>query len=184
MPTDNLYKFAAISGMWLALGLLLFFAWLIHTDIQLDRESKAFPAYANAKNTLRNIEQRLEAIDNGMPEQNKLSWVSQDLSAGKERSLLQKIAKRHRKTIADFQALNVSSDISETMDVFQRTDVRCLGVIYIFFTVSMLIFGFTGWKRKVHDVDMELRAIDLTARKKELEKLELELAEKRGVSNE
>ena len=44
-PTDNIYKFMAISGLWFVAGFIALYIWLANTHIQLDKESLRSQSY-------------------------------------------------------------------------------------------------------------------------------------------
>jgi hypothetical protein len=45
-PTDNIYKFMAISGLWLFAGFVALYIWLVSVQIQLDKDSARLQSYS------------------------------------------------------------------------------------------------------------------------------------------
>lgn len=174
VPTDNLYKFMAVSGMWMAFGLIVFFGWLVSIDIQMAKESKEAQAYFFSANMISQIDRRIASLDAGKIDENGIPGISTSLDPDQERRFLQEAAKNHRRTMDEY-AGSINKNSGEKLDVLKRTDVQIAGVVYILFAAVFLGVGFTRWVVRVHDVDMQMRDLDLQAKHLAVVKLNLEI---------
>lgn len=52
-----------------------------------------------------------------------------------------------------------------------------IGIVYIVLASYLFVFGFSRWKRNLHDVDGKVRLLDLRSRELGIEKLQLEIAQ-------
>jgi len=178
IPTDNLYKFSAISGVWMLFGLLVLYGWLINLDLEIKKELRATQAYFTLGNTLKNVEKRLDTITQGKMDEARSPLIPTSFSIEQERSFLTKISKNIKSEIEKNKHF-IDANSSEALEVFERTDVQVFFIVYLFFTVIFVVYGFIGWKTKLHDVELEIRKLDLETRRKMLEKLEFELKKER-----
>jgi len=74
-PTDNIYKFMAISGLWFIAGFIALYIWSVNTQIQLDKEILKAQSYFFSIKIERTIKKRLESIKKEEFDRNRLDWV-------------------------------------------------------------------------------------------------------------
>jgi len=173
-PTDNIYKFMAISGLWFIAGFIALYIWLVNTQIQLDKESLRSQSYFFSVNMERNIKTRLGSINNEKFDENRLDWVPASYTPEQENKFLTKALENHQDTINKNKDV-VDSNIGEELKLIERWDVRIAGALYIFLMVGLTWFGFSRWVTKTHIVDEELRNLERDIKLKMLLKLELEI---------
>lgn len=175
IPTDNLYKFSAISGLWMLIGLFIFYAWMISLSIKLERYNEDSFAKMISKNSLYLLEKRVGSIKNGDLDSNRLDYIPEAWNEDQELRYLSDEIKVLKDKINSYK--DYSKDMIKSLDVFSRVDVIIFGITYIFFCASLVVFGFFGWKRNLHDVEKEMRSVSLNIQIKTLEKLELEISD-------
>lgn len=173
-PTDNIYKFMAISGLWLIAGFFVLYAWLVNVQVQLDKDMIRSQAYFFSVNMERNIKQRLDSIDEEKFDENRLDWVPERFSIKEERHLLNIAYENHKKSIEKNEDV-LESNPGEKLQLIKRWDVRVASGVYVFLMVGLTWFGFSRWVTKTHLVEERLRDLDREIKRRTLEKLELEI---------
>ncbi|GHA95968.1 hypothetical protein ACFFLG_03620 [Shewanella indica] len=172
-PTDNIYKFMAISGLWFIAGFIALYIWLVNTQIQIDKEALNSQAYFFSVNMERKIKNRLDSIEKGKLDENRLDWVPASYTPEQEEMFLSKALENHQETIKkNKDALN--SDTGEELKLVERWDVRIAGALYILFMVGLTWFGFSRWVKN-HIIDETVKTLDREIKEKSLKKLELEI---------
>lgn len=173
-PTDNIYKFMAISGLWFVVGFIALYIWLVNTQVQLDKERLKSQAYFLSVNMERGIQNRLNAILAHKPAENRLGWVPTSWTLEQEAKILSIALENHQETIRKNKDV-LESRTGEGLLLLERWDVRIAGALYISLMVGLTYFGFSRWFAKTHLVDEELRNIDRDIKLKSLEKTALEI---------
>jgi hypothetical protein len=172
-PTDNIYKFMAISGLWFIAGFIAIYLWLVTTQIQLDKEALKSQQYYFSVNMERKIEKRLASIENKNFGENSLDWVSVSYTPKQEKEFISKALKNHQETIQNNKSVNEST-IGDKLKLLERWDVRVGAILYIILMVILTWFGFSRWVKKTHLVDEEIKSLDQKIKDKNLKKLETE----------
>lgn len=95
-PTDSLYKFSAIWGLRMILGVLIFFGWLISVEMKINREYEASLDYFRSAMVVPSIERRIASLKQGDIEGNKLDWALSHWSPQDEQRILQGALKSHQ----------------------------------------------------------------------------------------
>lgn len=174
-PTDNLYKFMSIFGLWLLLGLVLLFAWLGYLDFQIKKESERSQAYFISTNMESKISTRLASIKAMHFNENRLEWILPSTGIEQEQKILQMALDNH-KQIIDKNKDSLNHNIREMMEMLESMDFLWIVMIpiYVFLAVGCPYFGFTRWYRYIqkpseaaHDLDCRLK--EATLRKIEAE---------------
>lgn len=173
-PTDNIYKFMAISGLWFIAGFIALYIWLVNAQIQLDKELLRSQSYFFSVNMERNIKTRLSSIENEKFEENRLDWVPVTYTPEQEKKFLTKAIKNHQDSINKNKDV-LDSNIGEELKLFKRWDVRGGVALYIALMLGLTGFGFSRWVTKIHTVDEGLRNLERNIKQKTLQKLELEI---------
>lgn len=173
-PTDNIYKFMAISGLWLCAGFIALCIWIVNTQVQLDKERLKSQSYFFSVNMEREIENRLNSIGAGKPAENRLHWVPASYTLEQEKQFISEALKNHQETISKNKDV-LESTTGEEFRLLERWEVKIFGLFYVFLMTGLTWFGFSRWVTKTHLVDEELRNIDKDIKLKSLEKTELEI---------
>ena len=173
-PTDNIYKFMAISGLWFIAGFIFLYTWFIKTEIDLANQSQKIRSYSDSKVILNKINLRLESINTNEISANKLDWIPIDMDIKTEKIILLGAKDNHQKYI-DKATKDIDKEIGNELKLFDRLDVRIVSIAYIILMVFLTVFGFFGWFKKSHKIDEQTREIDLLIKQKTLEKINLEI---------
>lgn len=182
-PTDNIYKFAAITGIWFAVALAVIFLGLAYVKDQniIERQRSSNYDYAVAQVAL--IARRLDFIASGNEDSGRLVWMPISVPVEAEKPQLDNLLREYRATVTTYEATPRS-------EVVQRSEQLVIVVSYWFYVVFALIivlavvltiFGFGGWYRYVQRPAERLLEVELKLRHAELKKLELELRNPRSL---
>ncbi|UTW03976.1 hypothetical protein KDX31_02815 [Amphritea atlantica] len=174
IPTDNLYKFCAISGMWMFFGLVVLYTWIVAITIQIEKEGSASTSYYSSLITVSDIERRLDSIEKGLEKENKLDWTSTEWDIDQEKNFLEHALKNHRKSMK-LNEYAINSDTGEQLNLIKRPAVYIPGLLYLALMSFLLVIGFFRWKTKIQDIDLEIRKVELETKKRALVKLDLEI---------
>ncbi|WP_218396777.1 hypothetical protein [Alteromonas lipotrueae] len=172
-PTDNIYKFMAISGLWFIAGFIALCIWLINTQIQLDKEGLKSQSYFFSVNMERKIKRRLESIENNEFDKNRLDWVNSSFTPEREKLFITKALESHQEAIEKNRDI-LNSKTGEELKLLERWDVRIAGLLYIALMAGLTGIGFYRWITKTHLVDEETRSFDRDIKEKTLKKLKSE----------
>ncbi len=178
IPTDNLYKFMAVTGLWLLIGVLIFLGWLIKLDVDIQRHSKEEQAYFSSVSILHNIKLREESIAAGRMEENRLPGLRHYENIEDEKRFLA-MASEAQEAAVSKHAYVLDEHPGDQLILLDRWDVKAFVVAYIALASFLFYFGFKGWKVNLHDVEVRGRTLDLEIRERTLEKLKLDIAEAR-----
>ncbi|RUR43611.1 hypothetical protein [Vreelandella populi] len=173
-PTDNIYKFMAISGLWFVAGFIALYIWLVNTQIKLDKEALISQSYFFSVNMERNIHNRLSSIESGEADENRLDWVPSSYTLEQEKTFISKALDNHQENINKNKDV-LESNTGEELKLVERWDVRIAGALYIFLMVGLTSIGFYKWITKTHSVEEDLRNLEKEIKLKTLKKLELEI---------
>lgn len=174
IPTDNIYKFFAILGLWMMLGVVALFGWFIYLDFQLEDQSIASRAYYSSVNSVEEIESRLNSIEQGEFDQNKLDWVPASWDIEQEKHALAVAKDNHTKSISS-NKWAIETEVGKELKYLGHPVVVFSGVVYIAIAVFLFYIGFRGWKIQVHDLDVELKQANIQLAKLSNQKLDLEI---------
>jgi hypothetical protein len=173
-PTDNIYKFMAISGLWFFAGFIALYVWLINTQVQMDKELLRSKAYFFSVNMEQDIRVRLRSIENEKLDENRLDWVPSSFTQEQEKNFLAKALENHLESINKNKDV-LHSNTGEELKLIERWDVKIVGTLYIILMVGLTWFGFSRWVTKTHRIDEELRILEKDINLKILQKLKLEI---------
>jgi hypothetical protein len=172
-PTDNIYKFMAISGLWFIAGFIALYIWSVNIQIQLDKEALKSQSYFFSVNMERKINRRLKSIEKGEYELNRLDWVHSSYTPKQEKFFISKALENHQETIKNNNDV-LDSKTGEELKLIERWDVLIAGALYIALMVGLTWFGFSRWITRTHFVDEETKSFDRKIKEKTLEKLNAE----------
>lgn len=166
-PTDNIYKFMAISGLWLMFGFIALYVWIEYSIIQLEKEGDNTSTYLTSKYKVDEIERRVNAIENGNLEDFKLSWLRETKSPEDELNALEPLLEFHRaraeayKSMIPLSAIYGESDAYERFKIIKRTDFKMVLLVLIVLMVCLTLYGFTRWAQKTQATDEKLKKLDI-----------------------
>ncbi len=164
----------AISGLWFIAGFLALYVWLVSVQVQLDKDRIRSQAYFFSVNMELNIKRRLDSIEEGKDDENRLDWVPKNFSVEEEKYFLTKAHQNHQETIAKNKDV-LDSNPGEELQLIKRWDVRGAFFVYVLLMIGLTWFGFSRWITKTHRLEEGLRDLDKDIKEKTLEKLELEI---------
>ncbi len=168
-PTDNLWKFMAISGMWGGIFILITYILLILSQAAMNRNSTVIDKVFWNDQEIDQIRNREVAIQQGRVNDDRTQWLYFGNSIPKEKEIL---ANRIEYLKRENERLGASPKATAPLDL-QMVEIkfleRFIGFCYVLLCVS--IFGFLGWWKYVQLPSQRRMEI-------ELQLLEIELKEK------
>lgn len=173
-PTDNLYKFIAIFGLYLLLGLLAFFSWLGYLQFHSEREMKRSQAYFFSVQMESQISARLSSIKAKRLSENKLEWTPPGATSDQEQKFLQMALENHRQTIQKNKDV-LNTRPGEELEVMKAMGYFWLMPIYVLFAVGCPFFGFLGWYRKIQRPSEEAHVLDCKLKEATIRKTDAEI---------
>lgn len=145
-PTDNLYKYMAITGVWLTFGLVVAFLWIGHLNYQLNIRSGNLSVYAFAQTKIFEIERRLKSLEDNDIHSNKLDWLPESIS--NEEEFLKQILNNHIKNKTEAEKSLDNKDI-EITEILEHMKLHYIFSAYAVISLFLLIFGFWRWYKLV-----------------------------------
>lgn len=178
-PTDNLYKFVAILGLWMFLGLLALLGWFVYLEYEVKDNSIASSSYFRSVQALSEIEDRMESIRTGNLEENKLDWVHKSLDLEQEKHVLEIAQENHSESVAKNQYA-VDSEVGEELRYIKPPVAIVFGIFYIACMSFCFVIGFWKWKKKIQDPEIVFKKKNTELLEKSIEKLNLEIQALKG----
>ena len=172
-PTDNLYKFMALSGVWLMVFLLAFYAWLMNADYEIRAEAKELKAFITAQSSLRNIQARLASVRAGHLGENRLVWIPKEWPIEQEVHVLSEVASSHQQTVETYQKSN-HNKYEESLDRLSSMGSTWFLVSYVAAAFGLTYTGFALWYRRVQKPNEVAARIELDIKNTSLRKVEPE----------
>jgi len=105
------------------------YVWLVNVQIQLDKDRVRSQAYFFSVNMERNIERRLDSIEAGDVDKNRLDWVPSNFSIEEEKHFLEIAQSNHKETIKKNEDV-LDSNPAEDLQLIKRWDVRIASAFY------------------------------------------------------
>jgi len=179
-PTDNLYKFMALTGTWLMIFLLAFYAWLLNADYEIRLEGRQLQAFVSAQASLREIQVRLLAIREGRHAENIVSWVQKDWPLEQEVRILSSVAVSNGRIVDEYQKSN-HGKLGEIFDRLSSMGFLWFIVPYVGGAVALTYSGYRLWYRRVQIPNESMARVELELKVASVRKLELEIKQTRRV---
>lgn len=164
IPTDNFYKFIAITGVWLTLGTIIFLIYLGYLNYRLEIERIESNSYFRSSSTLRNVELRLKSIEEGKLTENILAWTPDFEKIEDERVFLEKLKDNNEKVVKEYEA-NEEIKAHEVLSIAEKMGLTWILPIYIFSSLICFSYGFKHWINKVQKPTDELLQLDIQIKK-------------------
>ncbi|WP_154124057.1 hypothetical protein [Grimontia hollisae] len=173
-PTDNLYKFMAITGSWLMALVVVLFMFIGYINHDLERATVQQQSYMNSLKALRGIELREESIRNGDLTENILPWVPVSDGSNRELEYLNDRKEEHQKYISNVEENQI--DYGRWFDLVEATGAMWFiyGIVAIGW--SCFYFGFRGWYTKVQKHADETVLLEKTIKELTIKQIEQEMS--------
>ena len=174
-PTDNLYKFAAISGIWLITIVIAIWVYLFNLLYISGIEAKQTTAYYVSLDMERQINNRLLAIKQKKLDEYRPSWIQKELPIAQEKILLDIALENHSKTVEKYKDVAEKEHNNPLIDGPQPS-----WFVYAFSTVNALaivvtLWGFINWYKKLQRPQEKMHDIDYLIKQKTLQNLNIEM---------
>lgn len=187
IPTDNLYKTIAISGLTLVLIFIVFLIRIIYLQQEIEINDSNAQSYAHSKLIASDIESRLQSIEKNELDKHKVPATPRFSSVQQEKEFLLKALANHNEIINKYKnAANNNMEIASKLQIYKRPDIKFAGAAYILLMVILTMYGFSRWVWKIQQPDDEIKKLEIIIKQKTIEKLELEinqLKKKRSFGN-
>lgn len=172
-PTDNIYKFAAILGLWFATLLLGIFIVFAYVTYKSSEGMKRAAVYGQNLNSEFQVSQRLEAIESGRLSEARLTWMLPNTPIDQERKMLADLRTRLSTSIAEFEALP-EDPVVKRFKEFSGARLEWTLVVVVLLAVIPTLWGFFRWYKRVQLPSEKMLAIELQIKELELARLERE----------
>ncbi len=174
-PTDNIYKFAALSGTWILVLIIMYYLFLGYLNINLEKESMQVRVLFSSQSMIEKIENRLLAIKEKRLEDSILSWTTFTDGSEQEISYLNKMKKIHEEKVKKYQPLVDERKFNGIAFLVFETGAHIVFIIFIPVGVLLVWQGYKQWYIKIQKpIDRQYK-YDLMIKKITIKKLELEL---------
>lgn len=175
-PTDNLYKFVAIFGLWLCTVLVVFLGFTNYLVYESAQEARLTGYYVFAEGRINEVSRRIKAIDEGRKLDDLVADIPRMPSLAQEREFLENIRTRFQKNLAERKPVpQWRSQFFEQLDAMGgEYTVAAFSLV----AVGCFYFGFRGWYRNVQGPSEQAAHIDLQLKRKELDLKHIELRQK------
>ncbi|GAA6134386.1 hypothetical protein NBRC116188_11750 [Oceaniserpentilla sp. 4NH20-0058] len=174
IPTDNYYKFLALLGSWMMFGVFLLFVWIIYLEYEIEERNIAISSYFSAEGSLRDIQNRLNSINTGEFDDNKLDWVPSNWNLDQEKRILEHAKNENSKTVL-VNKWAVETSIDSKTKFLDNPKVIILGLLYLIVALVSIVLGFWRWKEDLHDLDVKLKKNNIELLNKSIEKIDYEI---------
>jgi hypothetical protein len=175
-PTDNLYKFSAISGLLCCLGSIVVLVYFTYLGVHFDKAGELQMHSYSAQKTLDKVNCRLDALKNGDVDKCPLDTMKLKDGSEKEVSLLNNIKKVQESTVNEYKKHSgIAKPLSENIEWVVEKKVYWIITSIPGLSFILFCFGFVSWYRKVQKPSNQMTILNLEIRQLEKSKLEAEL---------
>ncbi|MBH3366825.1 hypothetical protein I5R92_05960 [Pseudomonas carnis] len=181
-PTDNLYKFFAISGLLMLGGALFVIFALAYLDYRTERETDDSLYHFSSQQNQQQFRNRITAIKNLEPKKDLIAHLSDKLNNDLE--FLTNALKVQTEIDVGYKA-RTPDTLDLVFDFVQARETFSLvaGLIYIVIAACLTVFGISCWRKKVQIPGERLNELDEEIKKASLLKLQLEIAQMQPMSD-
>ena len=168
-PTDNLWKFIAISGLWGVIFLIVLYGALSLVAAAIERDAKLQSSISDLREDLEKIRRREIAIEGGRLNDDRIEAIPSSQSISVEKELLANLLNERKESLR----LKESIPKDSVLIYFQIfAEAKLQWIIYVGGVLACFtLFGFSRWWKYVQVPSQRRMAI-------ELQLLEIELKEK------
>lgn len=181
-PTDNLYKFSAISGLLILLFSIAGFVYLTFLLSNYEKATNLHLQSNDAEISIREINCRIDAIKHGHIEKCPYREIRRE-SLEDELNILLAIKRSDESIITEYKRYSeLSQPLKENFEWIFNTRFFWFLLITPSFAIILFILGLSRWYKKVQVPMNELTYLNLKIRTLELAKLELEVIQLKSKS--
>lgn len=181
-PTDNLYKFSAISGLLILLFSIAGFVYLTFLLSNYEKATNLHLQSNDAEISIREINCRIDAIKHGHIEKCPYREIRRE-SLEDELNILLAIKRSDESIITEYKRYSeLSQPLKENLEWIFNTRFFWFLLITPSFAIILFILGLSRWYKKVQVPMNELTYLNLKIRTLELAKLELEVIQLKSKS--
>jgi hypothetical protein len=171
-PTDNIFKFMAITGAWLVASYLFLLVFMVYVS---DRESDSSRHRTNiefAQSLVRKIDLRLRSLEKKQFYENKIpDLIPGQLMPAEEIEYLTTVKGRWNHYVKQHEYNESNRQLSNAYQFLFYNKYMAIGVTStLVVSLSLLLFGLLGWWNDQKKQD-EIQAIELDTKKVQLAQL-------------
>lgn len=174
-PTDNLYKFMAISGIWMMGFVIAFIMYLGYLNYQIEKEGIKQNSFYRTEALSIQIDDRLASISEGNLNDNIIDWALINDGSKEEISFLNNLKKAQEKKIQEYKADPVNDEYGKQIHLAEATGLMWVIYTLIFLSVLCLWLGFRFWYTHVQKPANTLISKDIEIRNLTIEKMKLDI---------
>ncbi len=174
-PTDNIYKFAALSGTWILALIIGYYLFLGYLNLNLKKESVQQNTLFTSQSMIKKIDKRLLAIYEKRLEDDKLNWVPNSDGSVQEESFLKKQKEIHNKKVSKYQPLVQKAEFKNLASLLFKTGAHLVFLIFIPIGVFLVWQGYKQWYVRIQKPIDNQYKYDLEIKKLTIEKLNREI---------
>lgn len=173
IPTDNLYKFMALSGLWILFGILALMILLIYQIHENEKFTKKQSTIYTDQSSIREYTRRINSISAGKTSENLIPYISDHFKKIKDELSYEKdVVKSNQDEIKRFstEIKNRPASIFRSFESLSSVNETYTLITFVTLYLSgciLAIIGFRNW-RKIQLVANEIQKCDL-----ELKRLQL-----------
>ena len=174
-PFDNLYKFIAISGLWLLSISFIYFYNIDDLSYKSSQEFHKKHSYQESKRNLEKIKLRIKSIDEAKYSENVISYITPQDGSKDELSMLSSFKKFNEGNIEEYEKSPYNKKYLEDLN-FETSEYRVnkISIIYWFGAIFTILGFFCWWliiQRRIDNInklDLEYKKLVITKIKSEI----------------
>jgi Ca2+/Na+ antiporter len=174
-PTDNLYKFMAITGTWLLSLVAVSLMFLGYMSFKIEKETNQIAHQMNYRQTIGEIDRRVLAIDEKRCNDAIISWSKEHECNDNEKKFLLRVKEVNEAHIKEYDKQD-KIDFVNVWDTAKSIGVMWVFIIFTFLGVFLFYFGFTRWYKHIQKPENEAAILDIKIKKQIIEKNMLDIA--------
>jgi len=173
-PTDNLYKFVAILGLWMLVFTVAIGFFINFMIYQIEQETETVARLMGYDSKLSRIERRLQSIEDGELDQNIVDTSPVNDGSQEELNYLIDLKGRIKETVDELESRG--TDYAQAVKV--AWGIKLHWFLYIFPSLSCLFFwfGFRQWYFKIQKPSEDALAQQRRINELTIQRLEQEIA--------
>lgn len=171
-PTDNLYKYAAITGLWLSLGFSALFVYFIDTSNRLQDYYQHSLWVHKDKQFIDSAEKRIRSLQANKEQENKMEYISDTFDASQELVFLKNsIPLVQRKIEENTNAMAKLGDPESDWKRFERAFLGAWLPAAIGLSLLLSYGGFRLWYGRTQKRADELLVLELEYKREALRQI-------------
>jgi hypothetical protein len=174
-PTDNLYKFIAITGVWFVFFVVASMMYISYLSFQIEREGLDFSTYSDSKYLIFKIDKRLTSISKKEFDKNVLDTIPTIDGGKREVQFLTNLKEIHSKVVGKYEIRKNESKYSDQIELINTTGLLWVVFMLVFSAVICFFYGFKAWFTQVQKPADNALKLDLELKQLSIDKLKLEI---------